>query len=159
MTATASDPDGSVSKVEFYDGGTKLGEDATSPYSLSWTPPTTMTGTRSLTARAIDNLGAAGTSAAVSVTVNLPPNVNPTATLTAPANGATLPRGVATTLTATAADADGTVTKVGFYDGATLLGEDTTSPYSSAGRRPRRGRTRSRREPPTTGAAPAPLVR
>jgi len=130
LTATAADPDGTVSKVGFYDGSTLLGEDTSSPYSLSWTPATTGTGTRSLTARATDNQGSVGTSTPVSVTVNLPPNVNPTATLTAPANGATLPRGVATTLTATAADADGTVAKVGFYDGGTLLGEDTTSPYS-----------------------------
>ena len=34
------------------------------------------------------------------------------------------------TLTATAADSDDTVAKVEFFDGATLLGEDTASPYS-----------------------------
>ena len=34
------------------------------------------------------------------------------------------------TLTATAADSDDTVAKVEFFDGTTLLGEDTASPYS-----------------------------
>ena len=159
MTATASDPDGSVSKVEFYDGGTKLGEDATSPYTLSWTPSTTMTGTRSLTARAIDNLGAAGSSAAVSMTVNLPPNVNPTASLTAPAERRNAAAGRGDDPHRHGGRCRRTVTKVGFYDGATLLGEDTTSPYRSAGHRRRPGRTRSRRAPPTIAAAPAPLGR
>ena len=56
-------------------------------------------------------------------------NLPPTVTLTAPATGTT---GVAMTLTATAADSDDTVAKVEFFDGATLLGEDTTSPYSLA---------------------------
>ncbi|GAB2778997.1 hypothetical protein HNQ93_001562 [Hymenobacter luteus] len=68
LSATAADTDGSVAKVEFYNGSTKLGEDTSSPYQLSWTP--TATGSVSLTARAIDNAGAATTSAAVNVTVN-----------------------------------------------------------------------------------------
>lgn len=130
LTATASDPNGSVAKVEFFDGSTLLGEDTTSPYSLSWTPTAASAGTRSLAARATDNLGSVGTSSQVSVIVNLPPNVNPTAALTAPANGATLLTGTATNLTATASDADGSVTSVAFYDGSTLLGTDTSAPYS-----------------------------
>ena len=36
INANASDADGSVSKVEFYNGSTKLGEDATSPYTYTW---------------------------------------------------------------------------------------------------------------------------
>ncbi|WP_073111526.1 Ig-like domain-containing protein [Hymenobacter daecheongensis] len=67
LTATAADADGTVSKVEFFNGTTKLGEDLTSPYALSFTP--TAAGTLSLTARATDNAGAATTSAAKSVTV------------------------------------------------------------------------------------------
>ena len=34
--ATASDPGGSVTLVEFFQGTTKLGQDATAPYSFSW---------------------------------------------------------------------------------------------------------------------------
>jgi hypothetical protein len=37
-----------VTKVEFFDGNTKIGEDTTSPYALSWTP--SEPGARSLTA-------------------------------------------------------------------------------------------------------------
>lgn len=56
MTATAMDVDGTVSKVEFYQGITKIGEDSTAPYSFSWTP--TQTGSFAIEARAIDNGGA-----------------------------------------------------------------------------------------------------
>lgn len=68
LTATASDSDGSVAKVEFYNGGTKLGEDTTSPYAYAWTG--VGAGTYTLTAKAIDNAGATTTSAAATVAVN-----------------------------------------------------------------------------------------
>jgi hypothetical protein len=58
------------------------------------------------------------------------PNTPPTVSLTAPAAGSTYTAPVNITLDATAADANGTVTKVDFYAGTTLLGTDTTSPYS-----------------------------
>jgi len=63
---------------------------------------------------------------------NPPPsaNVSPTVALTAPANNSSVASGTAITVSANAADSDGTISKVEFYDGATLLGTDTTSPYS-----------------------------
>jgi PKD repeat protein len=124
LTATASDPDGAVSKVEFYAGATKIGEDTTAPYSLVW--PGAAAGTYALTARAIDSAGAAVTSAPVSVIVNAPPTV----TLTSPANGAQFAAPATITLTASASDTDGSVAKVEFFRGSTSLGVDTTSPYS-----------------------------
>ena len=57
-------------------------------------------------------------------------NQPPTVTLTAPANGATFNAGANITVSANAADANGTVTQVQFFRGATSLGTDTTSPYS-----------------------------
>jgi hypothetical protein len=68
INASASDPDGTVAKVEFFQGTTKLGEDATSPYSFTWSG--VPAGSYSLTARATDNGGASRTSSAVSITVN-----------------------------------------------------------------------------------------
>jgi len=56
--------------------------------------------------------------------------VSPTVSITVPANNATYIAPAAITLTATAADADGTVSKVEFYNGTTLLGSKTTSPYT-----------------------------
>jgi len=51
----------------------------------------------------------------------------PTVAITSPANNATVSTNF--TISATATD-DGTVTNVYFYAGSTLLGNDTTSPYS-----------------------------
>jgi chitinase len=71
LTANASDSDGTVSKVEFFQGSTKLGEDTTSPYAFSWT--SVAAGTYSVTAKATDNAGAVTTSAALTVTVGSAP--------------------------------------------------------------------------------------
>ncbi len=58
---------GAIQKFEFYSGNTKIGEAATSPYTISWTPPGP--GTYSLTARLINSLGQAGLSSPSVVTV------------------------------------------------------------------------------------------
>lgn len=67
ITAAASDADGTVSKVEFFRGATKLGESLTAPFSLAWLNPAA--GAFSLTARATDNTGATTTSSVVTVTI------------------------------------------------------------------------------------------
>ncbi len=59
-----------------------------------------------------------------------PPNAPPTASITSPANGASFPAPASITINATANDSDGTVTRVDFYQGSTLLGTDATAPYS-----------------------------
>lgn len=69
ITATASDSDGTVKKVEFFAGTTKLGESTTAPYSFVWHRPGP--GTYELTARATDNAGLMTTSAPVAVTVRM----------------------------------------------------------------------------------------
>jgi hypothetical protein len=126
LTANAADSDGTISKVDFYDGATLLGTDTVSPYSLALTG--VVAGRHSYTAKATDNLGGVNTSAVIAVTVNALPTVS----ITAPANGAVFSAPAAITLTANAADSDGTISKVEFYNGATLLGTDTASPYSWA---------------------------
>ncbi|WP_037576483.1 glycosyl hydrolase family 8 [Sporocytophaga myxococcoides] len=128
INANATDSDGSVSKVEFYQGTTKLGEDATSPYSFSWT--NAAAGSYVITAKAIDDKGASTTSSSVTITVNVKENVAPTVSLTAPTANAVFMVGETITINANATDSDGSVSKVEFYQGATKLGEDATSPYS-----------------------------
>lgn len=68
ITANASDTDGSISKVEFFSGETKLGESVTSPYQYSWT--NVVAGSYVLTVVATDNKGATTVSPAVNVAVN-----------------------------------------------------------------------------------------
>jgi len=67
LQASASDSDGSVAKVEFFSGSTKLGEDTSAPYQLSWKP--VGIGILSLKAVATDDDGATTTSDAITVTV------------------------------------------------------------------------------------------
>lgn len=68
LTATAADNDGSITKVEFFTGNAKLGEDGTAPYSLQWS--NVPAGTYTISAKATDNQGASATSAAVQISVN-----------------------------------------------------------------------------------------
>ncbi|CCH00258.1 hypothetical protein FAES_2249 [Fibrella aestuarina BUZ 2] len=57
-------------------------------------------------------------------------NARPTLSLTSPAESATFTEGTSVELAATASDADGTVSKVAFYNGTALLGSATSSPYA-----------------------------
>src|SRR4029453_17989293 len=68
FAATASDPDGTVARVEFLNGSTVLGSDTTSPYTFSWT--NVAAGTYPVSARAVDNLGATTTTTPISIRVN-----------------------------------------------------------------------------------------
>ncbi len=124
LTATAADTDGTIARVEFYDGADKIGEDTAAPYQFTWT--NAPAGTRVVTARAIDNAGGSTISSARTVVIS---NQAPTVSVTAPAPGAAVAAGRSVKITATAADTEGSVVRVEFYDGATKLGESTTAPY------------------------------
>ena len=122
LQVSASD-NHSVSKVEFYDGSTLLGTDTTAPYALGWDTTAVAEGSHSLTAKAYD---AAGNINNGYITLQVD-NTVPTVAITSPAAGTTLSSQI--TVSANASD-NHSVTKVEFYDGATLIGTDTTSPYS-----------------------------
>ena len=126
LAATASDPGGSVAKVDFYQGATLLFSDVSAPYAYDWT--NVVAGSYSITAIATDNLGASATSIVSSVVVSN--NIPPTVSLTAPSNNATYFSPATISLSATSSDIDGSVAKVDFYQGATLLFSDVSAPYS-----------------------------
>jgi hypothetical protein len=126
LAATASDSDGTITKVEFYRGTALLGADTSSPYRYNWL--NVGAGSYTLTAVATDSGGARTTSAPVNITVN--PNTPPTVSVTSPVEGAifTVPADVS--ITASAFDSDGTISKVEFMKGTTVLGSDSSAPYS-----------------------------
>jgi chitinase len=130
LTASASDPDGSISKVEYYNGAVKIGESLTAPYTLTWS--NVAAGTYSLTAVATDNLNSKTTSAVETISVNSPTTSNtpPVVKITNPSNGLNITSGSSLKITANASAANGSVSKVEFYNGATKLGESSTAPYS-----------------------------
>jgi glucose/arabinose dehydrogenase len=83
---------------------------------------------------ATDNAGLSSTSGVVNVTVVSGANTPPSVTITNPVDNATLSSSAALTIRASAADTDGTVTNVQFFDGSVSLGNDTNSPYSISAR-------------------------
>lgn len=73
FTADASDADGAIAKVDFFQNGVKLGEVADPPYTYVWSGASA--GNYRLTARATDDVGQSTTSLAINITVNPPPRV------------------------------------------------------------------------------------
>jgi hypothetical protein len=128
MTASASDPEGQLARVEFYNGTTLLGTDTTAPYAYTWS--NVPAGSYSLRAVAYDNAGASATSATAGVTVQAPSNQAPTVSLTAPANGATFTAPATVSLTASASDPENQLSRVEFFNGSTMLASDTSAPYA-----------------------------
>src|ERR1039457_3861615 len=126
ITANASDPDGSVTNVAFFDGSTFLGGTNNTPYTVT---ATLATGSHALTAVVTDNLGLSTTSAVVTVTVSVA-NVPPSVTITNPPDNSTFGNTDTINIQASASDPDGSVTNVQFFDGLVSLGNRTTSPYS-----------------------------
>ena len=57
-------------------------------------------------------------------------NAPPTVSVTSPASGSVVTVGVPTPVTAAVGDVDGLVTRVEFFDGTTLVGLDTSAPFS-----------------------------
>lgn len=68
ITVDATDSDGTVTMVEFFEGSTLLGEDTTAPYSFTWSGAAE--GEYTLTAKATDNEGGARTSLSIGITVS-----------------------------------------------------------------------------------------
>ena len=77
-----------------------------------------------------DAAGLQTTSTPVSITVNAAANQPPTVSLTSPADASSFLAPASIAVGATAADTDGTIARVDFYAGASLIGSDATSPYA-----------------------------
>jgi sulfur relay (sulfurtransferase) complex TusBCD TusD component (DsrE family) len=118
----------SITKVQFYNGATLLAEDTSAPYTFAWA--SVGIGSYSLTARAVYDSGSTVASAPANVTVTsaTPPSI----ALTAPANGASYAAHATINLAAAVTANSHTITKVQFYNGAALLGENASAPYSFA---------------------------
>lgn len=128
LAAEATAVTGTIASVQFFANGVSVGTDTTYPYNASWTP--FALGNYALTALATDTAGNQTLSSPVNVTVTA--NQSPTVSITAPVAPATSGVGEAVTVTASAADADGTVVSVQFYvDGQALGAADTSAPFTT----------------------------
>ncbi len=123
ITANATDSDGTITNVEFFEDGKSIGVDNTAPYSISYTPTD---GNHTITALATDNKSAQTTSSGINILASN--NIPPVITITAPK----IAHLETVTINATASDADGTVKEVAFYIDSVLVGTDVTAPFSYA---------------------------
>jgi plastocyanin len=124
VTATASDPGGSVTQVEFFRGTTSLGIDTTSTYSVGVT--NLVAGTYTLSAVATDNQSTRATNS-----ITLIVNSRPTVTLNTPTNGAIFAAPATVAMEASASDTDGTISQVRFLTNSGSLLVDPTVPYQA----------------------------
>lgn len=116
-----------ITKVQFYNGGNLLGEAATAPYNFMWNG--VAAGNYSVTARVVYDSGSVLNSGTATVVVTDP---LPTIALTAPGNGAIYTAPATMNLAASVTANGHTVSKVQFFNGSALLGEDTSAPYGFA---------------------------
>src|ERR1035437_9300008 len=142
LIARASDPDGTVTNVEFFAGTTDLGQGhpvVLDPpgvngvvglvYFLSW--PSVPAGNYALTAVAADSQGASTISTPANITVlpgPPPANLPPAVRITSLANDAAFRAPVAVPIFAYARDPDGYVASVEFLAGTNGLGLDHRVP-------------------------------
>lgn len=131
LSATASDPDGTISKVEFYRNNVLIATDLTSPYTASYSE--NVVGTYSYYAKAFDNCPTPGVtnSSSVSVTVSSAACNPPTVSISQPANNSTVTAGTNVQVNATATAGSGTINLVRvFYDGGLAATLPNQSPYT-----------------------------
>ncbi len=128
IEAIATDPDGEISKVEFYANNVKLGEDYTSPYQFPWVD--IPEGSYSLTAKATDDLGTTITSSPVMVVFSN--NTSPICYIANPLDGATLFDPDTLIIEVESNDPDDGVMMVAFFIDSTLIENDSVSPYRSS---------------------------
>ena len=124
LKATASDSDGSVSKVSFFAGDHLIGVATNPPYVVTWTGYGP--GKYSLFAKAVDSAGLAGLSSTVQVIVS---NVPPVVVLTVPTNKTVFAPGSNVTLKADASDANDSVASVSFLVNGRSIATVTAPPY------------------------------
>jgi hypothetical protein len=131
VNASASDADGAIIKVEFFQGNIKIGEKITAPYSITWKE--VPEGIYSLTTVTTDNVNTKTVSTAVSITVvkpATPVNKMPTVSISSPTKGSSFTAPATVTIDVNASDPDGSITKVELFNGAIKLYEKTAAPFS-----------------------------
>jgi hypothetical protein len=135
ITANAVDSDGTIDKVEFYDGNILLGTDTTFPFSFTWT--NLAIGSFSLTAKATDNEGAVEVSSSVNISViEKVTEVNPIEVIIAepiivtPVNNQEYEAGVTVQVLVMFQGSDESVKKVEYYSGSEIIGSSVISPFA-----------------------------
>ena len=123
LSATANDADGAVASIEFFDGTTSIGVDASAPYEMTWNASTP--GVHSISARATDNRGAIGMSPSVDIIVGDAPVV----VVTSPVACSSVDGPLDIVLTADALSVAGTIASVEFFDNGAWVAAAFAAPW------------------------------
>jgi len=135
LTATASDPDDGVARVDFMDGSSVIVSRYGAPYAFSWANPGA--GTHSLAAVAYDSKGLSLTSAVVSITVTA--DVAPQINLTGPPDGGNYLNPTNVAMAATASSELSSISKVTFYVDSSAFATVYSAPYTTTWTNPAYG--------------------
>ncbi|SEW45181.1 Por secretion system C-terminal sorting domain-containing protein [Chitinophaga sp. YR573] len=127
INTNATDSNGSISKVDFFNGDNYLATVTTAPFNYNW--QTSVQGVATLIAKATDNQQKTTTSKPVTVFIAAPGNTAPQVSITSPTPTTTLLKPAKVIISANVTD-DGSIYKVEFYNGTTLLGTVTKAPYT-----------------------------
>lgn len=126
LSANAADPDGTISKVEFVVDGAVVAEVSVAPYTSTWVATS---GAHQIAVASYDDAGVKSqlSSVQINVSSNTPDNIAPTINISL--SNEVVDQGAQVSLTANAADSDGTIDKVDFFVSGALVGTVTTEPY------------------------------
>ncbi len=128
LEATASEFNGTISTVSFYNASTLLATRSMTSSSYNYNWDNVPAGGYTLTAVATDINGVSTTSRPITVTV-VSSSV-PMVAVTSPANDSIYIAGANITMTASVAESNGTIREVFFYDRTYYLGSSAVSPYT-----------------------------
>lgn len=129
ISSALSDNNG-IARAELWKDGVLFRSSYRSPYSFSWSTTYAINGIHTLEVRAYDVAGNVGSSGIISVTVNNATSdvTSPTVSISSPASGSTV-SGL-TTVSATASDNSGTVSKVDLFKDGIFFASDNVAPFS-----------------------------
>ena len=134
VAANATNPNGTINRVEFFANGELIGTDNSAPYQIVWNNPAATAYT--LLAKSFDQNGAETLSEPVTITINPVPPPEPAPlpipppTLINPTANQVFEAGESVVFSAVPGTSQYPVARVEFYLGTTLIGSDATSPYS-----------------------------
>ncbi len=127
LNATATDEDGKITKVQFFNGTTRLHTETEAPFGFLWID--VPVGNYTLTAKAFDDCGNVTTSNSINVSV-VAENVPPVVSIVSPVNDTTYTGPATIRIIANAKDPNDKISKVELFNGTALLRTEYYYPYT-----------------------------
>ncbi|MDB6054916.1 MAG: hypothetical protein JWN25_2439 [Verrucomicrobiales bacterium] len=128
LQAAASDPDGTITKVEFFQNNQSLGVVTSPPYTI--TVNNLLTGQYGFSVIATDNSGSTAADAIAIRVIDKPANIKPSVNIITPTTGSIVAELSSVPILVNALDSDGTISQLGIFLNGISQGILTAPPYS-----------------------------